>query len=1045
MAMTTHTQTGRATKRRRRTALMPPSLTLALWRVKRMWRLLLVAELGTVAAVMLVCAVPLFSQVATAAGLQGALARSQGANELDVHIMTNRPSQQLIQQCERQLAPIISGRLQAYHVGAPSAVELTAQPIKPAIPANGTAAIVPSQSASTNKLALDMSNSHLSGGPSGGIFIDGLSAGDMAKQVRLVQGRLPQPIASGLEVTLTQKTADDLHLKIGSILPLATTKGGPFPLHIVGIITSASTLSGNGFEPASGLGPNGNVADYDVITSNDAIFRSTFDWALLEQSEQIAGPTGQSSGLWNLSWSYPMDLSHLSDGDVGALLDNPQQNDQVLFQVLNSIPNTQNGFAFSEAFDALANYKGRILGAEIIDAVLLLDVLGLVLLFLNLMINVLVDRQEAVIATLRSRGASRRQLFATFATQSVGLGVVALIAGPLLAIPLTRLVAGALLPAQDQHALSVVAGNPFQVAASVGIFAAVTTVVAVLAMLWATRKASGLNVLALRQENTRATRKPLWQRLYLDVLFALLALAGYGSFALANSLAGAQPSGASGNIALLLSPLALIAPIFLMLACSLLFLRVFPLLLRLGEWLAAHGRGAPIVLALTQLARASRRATRMTLLLALTTAFAIFTLSANATITQYIRDSAAYQAGADFSGALTTAAAPGQQGLAQSTATYENIPGVASAALGYRVAWPIQRDTSGGIQAASLGAQLAGPAPNNAVQILAVDSERFAYAALWTQQDSAQSLSSLTALLAGHRNDAAAHGAVYAVVDANTWNQLNLSPGERFTLPVINYNTATMHFIAAAEVQHIPTVYNSASGGMLVDYQSFSAAYADATGDKTGKAIAANFAWLRTKDDAASLASVRAAVQKGPLQLGALPSEAFLSITLADRRSLAVHLLDDPLHIDLIGMLELGAAAALLLALFGTLIAAWLNVRNQLTAFALLRALGAEPRRLIVLLLWQQGIVYTVAVALGVALGALLATVMQPALPNLIFSSSFGGPINNGGAAVRLAWPWPALVAALCALIVICGIALAISARVAARPSLSQTLRLNED
>jgi hypothetical protein len=54
--------------------LFPPTLSLAFSRLRRTWGLLLITELGLLGAVLLVCAVPLFSQVAVSSGLRGALA-----------------------------------------------------------------------------------------------------------------------------------------------------------------------------------------------------------------------------------------------------------------------------------------------------------------------------------------------------------------------------------------------------------------------------------------------------------------------------------------------------------------------------------------------------------------------------------------------------------------------------------------------------------------------------------------------------------------------------------------------------------------------------------------------------------------------------------------------------------------------------------------------------------------------------------------------------------------------------------------------------------
>lgn len=75
----------------------------------------------------------------------------------------------------------------------------------------------------------------------------------------------------------------------------------------------------------------------------------------------------------------------------------------------------------------------------------------------------------------------------------------------------------------------------------------------------------------------------------------------------------------------------------------------------------------------------------------------------------------------------------------------------------------------------------------------------------------------------------------------------------------------------------------------------------------------------------------------------------------------------DPLYLDLSAMLILGAIMALLLALVGSLLASWLSVRARLTNFAVLRALGTAPRQLAAILTCEQGIVYAGALLVRVA------------------------------------------------------------------------------
>src|SRR5207244_8742600 len=120
-----------------------------------------------------------------------------------------------------------------------------------------------------------------------------------------------------------------------------------------------------------------------------------------------------------------------------------------------------------------------------------------------------------------------------------------------------------------------------------------------------------------------SARRPFWQRLNLDLFVALIALAGFGISVYLTSIEGLLDPQTQ---TLVVSPLALLAPVFLLLAIVLLFLRSLPVLLHFGSSLVMHGRSAMPVLAVAQMARKPRQAVRMILLLGLATAFALFTL-----------------------------------------------------------------------------------------------------------------------------------------------------------------------------------------------------------------------------------------------------------------------------------------------------------------------------------------------------------------------------------------------------------------------------------
>jgi hypothetical protein len=294
--------------------------------------------------------------------------------------------------------------------------------------------------------------------------------------------------------------------------------------------------------------------------------------------------------------------------------------------------------------------------------------------------------------------------------QSVALGAIALFIGPILALIVVSLTSQRTLDPANQDAIALVTGQPLQALSSVAWYAVATVLVAIFAMAFMLWGAARKNALAFRREAARTNQRPLWQRLNLDVVSAILALIGYG---ISLYLVGINNLFDARTRVLVVAPLTLIAPLFLLIAFFLLFLRFFSTLLRLGARIAIRSRSAISMLALAQMARAPRQSVRMTMLLALAVAFAIFTLVFSASQLQHISDMATFESGADFSGDIPITTQ--RLSVQHETALYSSIAGVNFASVGY---------VGTGVSS--------GTTPTIPIEIRAVDARSFAHTAIWT-------------------------------------------------------------------------------------------------------------------------------------------------------------------------------------------------------------------------------------------------------------------------------------------------------------------------
>lgn len=971
-----------ALTRQRGVFLLTAIAKLAGWRFRQMWRFLLLTWLGMLAMVVLACAPPLFSRVAISADLRSVAASSSDGQNIIVNVDSLSPTGTQVQQIEQQLGQVLQQAIPGPYLHSSPQFVVQTPPLTASAPGNNPT----------------------------GLVLDGYDPAQVAQHAAVVQGRLPQETnGKVIEIALTQSLARNLGLHVGSLMQESAP--GAFgaqiwTLHVVGIIAPVSISDSFWLADASpfgslyGTASGGNA--YNVLAPRETL-----------RAKLAALQTSPGKDPTHLLWSYPFDGSHLDANDIPAL---SAQMSNLGFQLENTLSQIQGvSFAYPSGalFETLSNYGQQILILDIVITCLLLLTLAIILFLIGMMADMLVERQAAIIATLRSRGATRLHVFGTFIAQGVVIGLVALLAGPLLTIVLVRGIAQTLLAPANVPALDVITGGQAQgtvptilaAALSVKWYALTAIVVALLVMLIAISRSAQLDIVALRREYAREQRVPLWRRYHLDLFAIVLIALGYVVYDYFwQSLTVAQAFDPTIYNALKVG--GFIAPPLITAAVLMLFLRLFPFILRLLTRLATKRRSAPVVLAFAQMERASRPAARVIVLLALAIATSCFLLTLMATKQQRTTDAAAFAVGADFSGSLSSSDA---------FKTFDALK--------------MQYSTMQGVQAATIGYSDVVSNPIGDVHISAVDTDTYAQTAIWPAQDTQQGLTSLTAQLKAHRGDASAHDVAYALVDAALWKKLALSPGESFTFTMNQTGTLRIQFIALAEINYIPGSYNSpidpdSDVGLIVDYQSYATVYAK----NGGGSLSPNYVWLRTAGDAASLAAVRSA----------LPG-------LQDRRMLITANQQNSVHVDILGVLAIGMGAALLLALLGTLLSSWLNAASRITSFAVLRALGMTPRQVAAVLLWEQCFVYLLGFLLGIGLGAILTLFAAPAveLLDLAGPSSAYNPFDVPPMPTVIPYSWLALL--LGVLVIICVVALLLMARIVSRPSPGQTLRLNED
>src|SRR2546421_7650129 len=410
--------------------MLPAFGKLARWRFKQMWRFLLVTWLGMLAMVVLACAPPLFSRVAISADLRAVVANAPDGQDLIVQVISLSPTTTQVQQVAQRLNRLLKqGSFGAYFQGTSQLVVQTPPLGKSTADNNG----------STN------------------LVLDGYNPALAAQHTTVIQGRLPQETSGAItEIALTQDLARNLSLHVGSLIQERTPSvlgSQSWTLHVVGIIAPRSAHDPFWLAEANPFGSlyttaSGSTA-HKVLAAGETVR------AKIATLQTLPGKDATS-----LYWSYPFDLSHLDAKNIPALSQQMSDLDFQVYNTLTQVPGVTFASPGGSLFETLSSYAQQVVILEIAITFLLLLTLAIILFLVGMMADMLVERQAAIIATLRSRGATRRHVFGTFIAQGMVVGLVALLAGPFLTILLVRGIAQLLLSPANLQALNVITTDP---------------------------------------------------------------------------------------------------------------------------------------------------------------------------------------------------------------------------------------------------------------------------------------------------------------------------------------------------------------------------------------------------------------------------------------------------------------------------------------------------------------------------------------------------------------------------------------------------------
>ncbi|WP_030893383.1 ABC transporter permease [Streptomyces sp. NRRL F-5053] len=495
-------------------------------------------------------------------------------------------------------------------------------------------------------------------------------------QVRMVEGTWPRAArgsasAPRVQAAVEQRAATRLGLEPGDTFRVRSRLDGPPDVHVTVTGIWAPRSAGSPYwrlDPLRGKG----IAALDYTTYGPL----TVPAASFADGPGGTGPLPPAEARWQAR----ADLSSVTAADLGRLRTTVRDSTKAL----GSLADAPHTTATSELPGLLDELERSLL---VTRSTLLVAALQLALLTgvcLLLVARLLWSERAGEDALLRARGASARRVAALAAAEALLLALPAAVAAPLLAGPAVRLLTayGPLARAGVEPVTGLPPGSRWAAAgAALGC--------ALLLLLPALRRRATEDGPAHQPVRTSPRAFARGRRTAATVLrggadLALVALAGVAYWQLRQRADGAGVLADEAGGTLGIDPVLVAAPALALLAGAVLVLRVLPAAARLGERLAARGRGLAGALAGWQLARRPLRGAGPALLLVLAVATGVFALGQGAGWDRSQDDQADFRTGADLSvsGAGTPPLAQG--GL------FDSVPGIAATAPVARTDYPVE-------------------------------------------------------------------------------------------------------------------------------------------------------------------------------------------------------------------------------------------------------------------------------------------------------------------------------------------------------------------
>jgi putative ABC transport system permease protein len=436
--------------------------------------------------------------------------------------------------------------------------------------------------------------------------------------VELIHGRMFSNEKQGdyYEVIVTEQAMKDLDLRLDEVYVLndlvkRTTE--PLKVKVVGVF---------------------NVKDlqdpywFQSLWAYKSSFMMDFD-LMIRDFVQTDSPL-----VTGAQWYYAFNYHAITLDNINAVL-NANKEHKAYFDEYRSL---EWKFPVTPILETYNKREGQL---KMTLWMLQVPILLMLAFYLFMVSQLIVDNEKNEIAVMKSRGSSGFQIFFTYFIESLILGGVAVLLGPPLGLFLCNILGSSngFLEFVQRKAL------PLSLSVKAYQYSLWAVLVFMVTMLIPATAASRTNIVQYKQKKSRSYKQPLWKKLMLDLILLGISVYGLYNYDMRKALVDmANIDAASVSV----DPLLFVISTMFIIGAGLLFLRIYPYLIRLIFWIGKKKWSPVFYASFIQVGRSGSQNQFLMLFIIVTLSIGIFNANAARTINTNYEERIRYEAGADI-------------------------------------------------------------------------------------------------------------------------------------------------------------------------------------------------------------------------------------------------------------------------------------------------------------------------------------------------------------------------------------------------------------